>query len=71
MEKILQRRINMARNDILERREEILLWISQNQSKAFMCRQLNCKPETLNSYLEKMGIVYEGNKGSKGKSQRY
>lgn len=54
------------RNDILERREEILLWISQNQSKAFMCRQLNCKPETLNSYLEKMGIEYKGNMGSKG-----
>ena len=54
------------RNDILERREEILLWISQNQPKAFICRQLNCKPETLNSYLEKMGIEYKGNMGSKG-----
>lgn len=54
------------RKDILERREEILLWISQNQPKAFICRQLNCKPETLNSYLEKMGVEYKGNMGSKG-----
>ena len=54
------------RNDILERKEEILLWIGQNQPKAFICRQLNCKPETLNSYLEKMGIEYKGNMGSKG-----
>ncbi len=59
----------MARTDILERKEEILQWIEQNQSKAFICRQLKCKLETLNSYLEKMGIVYEGNKGGKGIKQ--
>ena len=54
------------RNDILERKEEILQWISQNQSKTFICKQLKCKQETLNSYLEKMGITYAGNKGGKG-----
>lgn len=57
----------MARNDILERRNEILQWIEQNESKAFMCKQLNCKPETLNSYLLKMNIEYAGNQGLKGK----
>lgn len=31
-----------------------------------MCRQLDCKPETLNSYLLKMDIEYKGNQGSKG-----
>ena len=56
----------MTRNDILERKEDILQWISENQSKAFICRQLKCKPETLNSYLAKMGIDYKGNKGLKG-----
>lgn len=56
----------MQRNDILERKEEILEWIATNQSKAFICRELRCKPETLNSYLEKMGIKYEGNQGGKG-----
>lgn len=54
------------RKDILEKKEQILEWIGQNQPKAFICRQLDCKPETLNSYLEKMGIQYKGNMGSKG-----
>lgn len=54
------------RTDILERKEEILQWIDENQSKAFICRQLQCKPETLNSYLTQMEIDYAGNKGQKG-----
>lgn len=57
----------MSRTDILERKADILQWIEENQSKAFICRQLKCKPEILNSYLQKMGIIYSGNKGSKGK----
>lgn len=54
------------RNDILERKSEILAWIDENQSKAFICKQLQCKPDTLNSYLQKMNIVYAGNQGGKG-----
>jgi hypothetical protein len=54
------------RKDILERKAEILEWIEQKQSKAFIARQLNCKADTLNSYLTKMGINYSGNPGSKG-----
>ena len=56
----------MRRPDILERKDDILSWIEQNQSKAFMCRELKCKPETLNSYLEKMNISYKGNQSGKG-----
>ena len=56
------------RSDILEHRDEILLWIQNHESKAFICRNLRCKPETLNNYLKKMDIVYKGNKGSKGKT---
>ena len=56
----------MSRNDILERKEEILIWINENQSKAYICKQLKCKPETLNSYLKKMDIDYAGNQGGKG-----
>ena len=65
--------MSRQRLDILERKNDILEWISQNQSKAFMCRELKCKPETLNSYLKKMNIEYAGNKGSKGikKSPNY
>ena len=54
------------RTDILERKEDILKWIKENQSKAFICRELKCKQETLNSYLQKMGIAYSGNPSGKG-----
>jgi hypothetical protein len=56
----------MSRTDIFERKDEILQWVEENQSKAFMCRELKCKPETLNSYLKKMKIEYGGNQGGKG-----
>ena len=36
------------RTDILERKEDILQWIEENQSKAFMAKELHCKQETLN-----------------------
>lgn len=54
------------RLDILNRKEEILNWISENQSKAFICKMLSCRPDTLNVYLKKMDIKYDGNKGLKG-----
>lgn len=54
------------RTDILEREEEIKGWIDINQSKSYMCRELKCKPETLNWWLEKMGLSYDGNQGGKG-----
>ena len=57
------------RTDILERKNEILQWISENQSKAFICRELQCKPETLNNYLQKMNIQYNGNQAGKGLSK--
>jgi hypothetical protein len=41
--------------------------VSNNESKAVMCKNLNCRPSTLNSWLEKMGITYIGNQGLKGK----
>lgn len=53
------------RKDILERREDILLWIDENRSKAFMARELNCKQDTLNKYLEQLGITYNGNQSEK------
>ena len=54
------------RTDILERKEEILQWIEEEKPKRFICEQLNCKPETLNSYLEKMDINYAGQQAKKG-----
>lgn len=54
------------RTDILEKKEEILKYISENQSKAKIAITLNCKIDTLNSYLRKMNIEYSGNQGGKG-----
>jgi hypothetical protein len=54
------------RTDIEESKEKIILWISENQPKSFICRQLKCKPETLNFWLGKMNIAYNGNMGYKG-----
>jgi hypothetical protein len=54
------------RLDILNRKDEILLWVGEKQSKAYICNELKCKPETLNYYLDKMGIEYSGNQGLNG-----
>ena len=58
------------RTDILEKRDQILQWIEENQSKAYIANQLNCKQETLNRYLNLMGIEYAGNQSGKGQSKR-
>lgn len=54
------------RTDILDRKEEILQWIAENQPKAYICKELQCKPETLERYLGIMKIEYKGNQGLKG-----
>ena len=56
----------MIRTDILSRKEDIVCWIGEHRSKAFMCRELKCKQSTLNGYLAKMGIEYAGNQPGKG-----
>lgn len=53
------------RNDILERKDDILQWIEEKQSKAYICRELKCKPDTLERYLGIMHIDYKGNQGLK------
>lgn len=54
------------RQDILEKREQILQWIEEEQPKSYICQQLHCKSETLNSYLKKMNIDYAGQQNKKG-----
>ena len=54
------------RKDILTRRADVELWISENRPKAYICRQLDCKPSTLETYLTKWNIKYSGNQGEKG-----
>ena len=57
------------RTDLLERKEDILRWISEHQSKAFMARELQCNPKTINSLLIQLGIDYKGNQSGKGISK--
>lgn len=54
------------RTDILENKDLIINLINNNTPKSEICRILNCKETTLDSYLLKMNIVYKGNKGRKG-----
>ena len=54
------------RTDIEEKKELILSWIEEGLTKAAMCRELHCKPETLNRYLTKWDIDYKGNPSGKG-----
>lgn len=54
------------RKDLIKQKENILKWIDKNQSKAFMCKELKCRPDTLNRWLDKMDITYGGNKSGKG-----
>lgn len=56
----------IMRKDIFERKDEILKWISENKTKGFIKKELNCKYETLENYLKKMGIKYEGNSPGRG-----
>ena len=54
------------RADILEKQEQVEVWISEHRSKSYMYRQLKCQPSTFDNYLKVMGLEYEGNKGGKG-----
>jgi len=55
------------RNDILEKKEMILEMVKNHEPKSIICKNLKCKPETLDRYLKIMGIQYKGNMGLKGK----
>ena len=59
----------MPRTDILDRKDDILQWIEEEQPKCYICQQLKCKQSTLNSYLEKMGIDYAGQQAKKGQQK--
>lgn len=50
----------------MKRQKEIESWISQLRPKAHICRDLKCRPSTLDTYLKKLGLLYKGNMGGKG-----
>ena len=57
------------RTDLLERKDEILKWVSENRSKAFMARELNCNPKTITPLLKRLDIDYQGNQSGKGQTK--
>ena len=50
-----------VRDDIFERKEEILSYINANVPKGQIAAILHCNVKTLTSYLYKMNIDYKGN----------
>ena len=57
------------RKDIYSKKELILEWVKEGKAKAYICRDLKCKPETLNSFLKEWGIDYKGNQSHKGEKE--
>jgi hypothetical protein len=55
------------RKDILDRKDEIIKMIDDKEPKSKICRLLDCRPSTLETYLKKLGIEYKGNPGMSGK----
>ena len=58
------------RDDILNRKEEILQWVSEGRSKAFMSRELECNPKTVTRILSYLGIDYCGNQSGWGSTKK-
>jgi len=55
------------RRDILDKEHRIKELVNRLESKASICRELKCKPLTLDSYLKKLGILYRGNMPGRGR----
>ena len=55
------------RKDILDRKKEILQWISDGWSFPEIYRELGCARDTLYRILNNWGIHYDGNQGLKGR----
>lgn len=51
-----------------EKIDEIKKWIEEEKSKAFICKQLVCRPGTLNKFLKDNNLEYKGKQDhNKGK----
>ena len=63
------------RQDILNRKEEILALVDEKTPKFEIARRLGCNVKTLNTYLKTFGVEYHGNfgwaKGMKIPSKTY
>ena len=57
------------RTDILEKKELIKTWISEELPKREIAKRLRCKQETLNAYLKKLDLDYSGQQAKKGQQK--
>ena len=57
----------MKVQDIIAKRDQIEIWISENESNAEIATRIGCARDTLYKAYKIMGINYKGNKGLKGK----
>lgn len=48
------------RKDIEKRKNDIEKWIKERKPKTFICKELSCRPSTLNNWLSKWDIIYKG-----------
>lgn len=60
------KKLIIMRKDILERKQDILQWISEKLPNAEIAKQLHCKVDTLKSYYKKLCIEYNGNQSRSG-----
>lgn len=61
--------MDSCESDKQENKTKIKKWIKENKTKAFICRELKCKPSTLEFYLKKLELLYKGNQGGKGQKK--
>jgi RNase P subunit RPR2 len=55
-----------SKESVLDRKEDILVWIEENKSKSEMARLLGVKPGKITAALKEFGIEYSGNQGLRG-----
>lgn len=57
------------RTDIINYKNDILQWIQEERPKSWIAAQLKCKPQTLNNWLQRMNIKYDGQQNKKGQAK--
>lgn len=54
------------KKDYSDRKDDLLLWVSEGQSISEMARRLECKIRKVTAALRTLGIDYKGNQGLRG-----
>ena len=59
------------RKDIDEKKQQVLDMVEAGEPKAYICRFLNCRPETLDRYLRAWSVDYKGRANKRGSDLGY